>query len=363
MLSWPTHAVAVTITMQPLTSFGVNGWLSGTAFGITGTNSSIRSMAFNPATGNVTVANGSTVQLVNGTTGAIGASLNATGVSGGTRAFNTVTVTSDGVIYGSNLVTSSTASAFKIYRWANEAAAPTVFYSGDAGVSSSARAGDSLTVFGSDATGMLAIGTGTLNSGTTPTTYYSLLPTNSGVAGSATAMTGTGAANASFRTGLALVDADTVLGLGAGSTTNNATVSGTTAPWTGNGLRTIQNANERSISAVTAIFGTPLMATVQIGNVGINTVRLYDASNLMTSSSIPLLATALISTGSITNGNGSVGIAFGTVNGDPVLYAMNTNNGIQAFQIVPEPTTTAVALACGAGLVALMRRRGRGQNS
>jgi hypothetical protein len=105
------------------------------------------------------------------------------------------------------------------------------------------------------------------------------------------------------------------------------------------------------------------MATVQIGNVGINTVRLYDASNLMTSSSIPLLATALISTGSITNGNGSVGIAFGTVNGDPVLYAMNTNNGIQAFQIVPEPTTTAVALACGAGLVALMRRRGRGQNS
>lgn len=363
LLSSPTAAVAATITMQPLTSFGVNGWLAGTAFGASGTNNSIRSMAFNPATGNVAVANGTTVQLVNGTTGAIGSLLNATGVTGGARAFNTVTVTSDGVIYGSNLTTSSTASAFRIYRWANEAAIPTVFYSGDAGVSSSVRAGDSLTSFGSDATGMLAIGTGTINSGTTPTTYYSLLPTNSGVSGVATAMSGTGAANASFRTGLVFVDGDTVLGLGAGSTTNNATVSGTTAPWTANGLRTIQSANDRSISAVTTIFGTPLMATVQLGNVGINTVRLYDASNLMTSSSVPLLATALISTGSITNTNGSVGIAFGTVNGDPVLYAMNTNNGIQAFQIVPEPATTAVALACGAGLAALMRRRERRQNS
>jgi hypothetical protein len=58
-----------------------------------------------------------------------------------------------------------------------------------------------------------------------------------------------------------------------------------------------------------------------------------------------------------------VGIAFGTVDGNPVLYAMNTHNGIQAFQIVPEPTTTGVALACGAGLAALMRRRVRRQNS
>jgi hypothetical protein len=49
--------------------------------------------------------------------------------------------------------------------------------------------------------------------------------------------------------------------------------------------------------------------------------------------------------------------------GTPTIYALSTNNGIQALQIVPEPTTTAVALACGAGLVALMRRRGRRQNS
>jgi len=64
--------------------------------------------------------------------------------------------------------------------------------------------------------------------------------------------------------------------------------------------------------------------------------------------------------GSIANGNGNVGIAFGTVGGNPVLYAMNGNNGIQAFQIVPEPSTTAVVACCSAGLAALMLRRRRG---
>jgi len=363
LLSWPTHAVAVTITMQPLTSFGASGWLSGTSFGANGTNGSIRSMAYNAATGNIIVANGSALQVVNGTTGAVGATLSAVGVSGGARGLGTVTVTTDGVIYGANLTTSSTSSPFKIYRWANESAAPTTFYSGNGGYSLGVRAGDSLTSFGADATGMIGFGTGTATGAPVPTNYYSLLATNGGVAGSAIAMTGTGAANLSFRTGLAFIDADSILGLGAGSTTNNAAVSGTTAPWTADGLRTLQNANERSISAVTTIFGTPLLATVQFGSVGINTVRLYDASNLLTSSSVPLLATALISSGSIANTNGSVGIAFGTVDGNPVLYAMNTNNGIQAFQIVPEPTTTGVALACGAGLAALMRRRVRRQNS
>jgi hypothetical protein len=86
---------------------------------------------------------------------------------------------------------------------------------------------------------------------------------------------------------------------------------------------------------------------------------LYNASSLSTSTSgsLPLLVSALISTGSTTNGNSSVGIAFGTVGGNPVLYAMNTNNGIQAFQIVPEPTTTLAAGVCTAGLAALMLRR------
>ena len=266
-----------------------------------------------------------------------------------------VTVTSDGVIYGGNLVTSSTASPFKIYRWADESATPSTFYSGNAGVPSSARAGDSLVAFGSDASGVLAIGTGTINSGTTPTTYFSRLATNSGVAGTAVAMSGAGAANASFRTGLAFVDFDTVFGLASGGTSSNSVVTGTSAPWTFDGTRTIQNANERSLSTVTTIFGTPILATMQIGGNGgtlltsTNTVRIYDASNIATSGLGTPLASANIAVGSVSNGNGSVGIGFGTVNGNPVLYAMNTNNGIQAFQVVPEPSTVAVLGVVGAG--------------
>jgi hypothetical protein len=361
VLAFPGRAHAQW-SLSPVTSFGVNGWLSGTAFGANGTNGSIRSMAYNSTTGNVLVANGSTVQLVNGTTGAVGSLLTATGISGGTRALSTVTVTSDGAIYGSNLVTSSTASAFKIYRWANESATPTTFYSGNAGVSTGARAGDSLVAYGSDATGMLAFGTGTINSGTTPTAYYSLLPTNAGIAGAATAMTGTGAVNASFRTGLAFLDADSILGLASGGATSNSVVSGTAPSWTFDGTRTVQNVNERSISVITSVFGTPLLATMQLGGNGgtvltsTNTVRIYDATNFATTGLGTPLATANIAVGSIANGNGNVGIAFGTVNGNPVLYAMNANNGIQALQIVPEPSTTLAAGLCTVGLAGLMLR-------
>lgn len=320
-------------------------------------------MAFNPATGNLVVANGSALPVVNGTTGAIGATLNATGITGGIRTLSTVTVTTDGVIYGTNLTTSSTGSPFKIYRWANESAAPTVFYGGNGGYALGVRAGDSLTSFGPDATGMLLFGTGTATGAPVPTNYFSLLPTNGGVAGSAIAMTGTGAANLSFRTGLAFIDADSVLGLGASSTTNNALVSGTAPSWSFDGVRSIQNVNERSMMAASTIFGTPMLATIQIGGNGgtlltsTNTGRLYDLTNVGTSGLGTPLASANIAVGSVSNGNGNVGVAFATINGAPVVFAMNTNNGIQALQIVPEPTMTLAVGACTAGLAGMMLRR------
>jgi hypothetical protein len=369
LLAVCSSSFAQSITMQPLTTFGSNGWLSGTSFGASGTNNSIRSMAFNRATGNVIVANGSALQVVNGTTGVIGATLNATGITGGARGLSAVTVMTDGVIYGANLTTSSTSSPFKIYRWANESAAPTVFYSGNGGYALGVRAGDSLTSIGADATGMLAFGTGTATGAPVPTNYYSLLTTNGGVAGSAIAMTGTGAANLSFRTGLAFIDQDTVLGLGAGSTTNNALVSGTSGSWTFDGLRTIQNVNERSMMASETIFGTPMLATVQFGGNGgtlltsTNTVRLYDLTNVATSGLGTPLASGNIAVGAVSNGNGTVGVAFGTVNGGPVVFAMNTNNGIQALQIVPEPSTMLVVGACSVGLSAMMLRRRNGRKS
>ncbi len=358
----PAAVQAQSWSLTPLSSFGVNGWLSGTAFGASGTNNVIRSMAYNAATGNLLVANGSALQVVNGTTGAIGATLSSIGVTGGARALNVVAAMTDGVIYGGNLTTSSSSSAFKIYRWANESATPTTFYSGDAGLPGGARVGDSLASFGNDATGVLAFGTGTTAG--SPTNYFSRLPTNGGVAGTAVAMSGTGAANQSFRLGLVFVDPDTVLGLSAGSTTNNAVVSGTSPSWTFDALRTITNSNERSVSALTNVFGTSLLATMQFGSTGTNTVRIYNASNILTAPLAAPLASANIAGSNISNGNGTVGIGFGTVNGNPVLYAMNTNNGIQAFQIVPEPSTMAMLAMGGVGAAAYgwrNRRKARRQ--
>lgn len=356
-------------SLAPLAGFGVNGWLSGTAaFGASGTNGGIRSMAYNAATGNLLVANGSALQIVNGTSGVVGATLNSTGVTGGTRSLNTVTVTNDGVIYGSNLTTSSTTagSSFKIYRWENETASPTTFYNGNGGLATGPRIGDSLTAFGNDATGRLFFGTGTTTTATP--VYYSYLPTNGGVSGAAVAMSGTGAANQSFRQGIAIIDVDTVLGMSAGSFTNNALVSGNSAPWTFDALRTIANANERTISAVTtvfegSIFSKALLATIQIGSTGTNTVRLYDASTITSSNLSSPLVTTNISLSNIANTNGTVGIAFGAVNGNPVLYAMNTNNGIQAFTVVPEPSTCAflaTGMGAAAGLIVRRRFRRRG---
>ncbi|MDD5582971.1 MAG: lamin tail domain-containing protein [Candidatus Marinimicrobia bacterium] len=85
------------------------------------------------------------IYILDASTGDSLGKLDMTGVSGGTFAINEIAVAEDGVIYGCNLVTGAT--GFKIYRWANESAAPTVAFEGDV----NARAGDSFAALGSGA--------------------------------------------------------------------------------------------------------------------------------------------------------------------------------------------------------------------
>ena len=49
-------------------------------------------------------------------------------------------------------------------------------------------------------------------------------------------------------------------------------------------------------------------------------------------------------------------LGHGEVNGMPTIYALSTNNGIQALQIVPEPSTTLAAGVCTVGLAGMMLR-------
>ena len=114
-------------------------------------DNNMRSFAYNPATGHLLVASRTTapnIYILSSANGDSLGKLDMTGVTGGTFAINYIRVTSAGVIYVGNLTTSGT--GFKIYRYENETAVPTVAFSGDV----TGRTGDSFGLSGS--------GTGTI---------------------------------------------------------------------------------------------------------------------------------------------------------------------------------------------------------
>ncbi|HBY19035.1 MAG TPA: hypothetical protein DEH00_07680 [Candidatus Marinimicrobia bacterium] len=88
---------------------------------------------------------GPNIYILDAFTGDSLGKLDMTGVTGGTFPINDVAVAEDGVIYAANLVTGTT--GFKIYRWENEAAVPTVAFEGDV----NSRTGDSFAAEGSGA--------------------------------------------------------------------------------------------------------------------------------------------------------------------------------------------------------------------
>jgi hypothetical protein len=295
---------------------------------------------------------------MNASTGAIGAELSNAGVSGGsasggiTRTLGTVSVTSDGVLYGSNLSTNSTTTPYKVYRWSDASATPTTHYNGDAGLAG-ARVGDDLAAFGADGTGFLAAGFSNSPSVTGNNSFTTLSTGASG--GTATAVSYAGGAAGDYRLGITIPDSNTVIGT---QGTNMRIVSFLGTSGTLDFSRTLL-ATERGLLYFTA-YGTPLMATQEWGTgATTNRVRLYDATNLLTTGSMTLLQFANLTTSTNTNGNAIGDMAFGVVNGVPTIYALSTNNGIQAFQIVPEPSTIGMLAMGGIGAAAYGWRKRR----
>ena len=94
------------------------------------------------------------VRILDAATGNDVGTLNTTGISGGTFPLNDIGVTSDGKIIGANLTTNASTSAFKFYKWDNEASAPDTLFSylGDA-----VRLGDKFTVLGDYSAGTAEI--------------------------------------------------------------------------------------------------------------------------------------------------------------------------------------------------------------
>lgn len=348
------------ITIAPLSTFGVNGWLAPAAAGVgvyLDTTANQRGLAF----GNghlylVSRSNGNNVRMLDPITGADLGGLNVSGITGGTFQVNTIGVGGDGAIYVNNLTTQSTTSPLKVYSWATEGSAPAVVYSGDGGLAGS-RVGDSLAVFGSGTSTKLAAGYATTPAVAGNNSYAIINPST----GTATAIgfTGTPPAAGDFRLGLTFANASQVFGTQGSSLYRNTTFSGATGSLLGSpAIPDPAGATADRLLSYNVVGPTALLAVQSIGD---SHVSLYD----VTDPNNPIyLASGNNTTGALTaNSNGTGQLAWGTPvynsnNGTwtDTLYAMGTAQGIQAFVVtVPEPGTFAL-LALG-GLAAVAWRK------
>ncbi|NDP21629.1 MAG: DUF4623 domain-containing protein [Paludibacter sp.] len=115
------------------------------------TTRSTRGMAFGivnsvPTLALVSREGGNSVRIIDVATGNQTASLDVTGITGGTNQINDAGITTDGKVLVANLVLAAT-NVFKVYRWDNYYSAPTVAISYT--LPDASRYGDHITVTGS----------------------------------------------------------------------------------------------------------------------------------------------------------------------------------------------------------------------
>jgi hypothetical protein len=274
---------------------------------------------------------GNMVFILNAATGDSVGRLDTTGLAGigsGTFVINDAEVSSDGVIYACNLTTSSSTSAFKVYRWKNESATPqlVVNYTGVA-----FRFGDKFTVTGSTANSTVtiwAVGAGsnkvlkftTADSGATFTpTEITLIPGLSSGAGSPAIypnltatefyVKGNGDMMRRYLANGSVIDSLSGSVLGTGS----------------NATRYFELAGKKFLAVYTYGSGNEFARIIDVSS------GLLSALSLSTTPSL----------GSVSNGNGTGDVSF-KLNGDGTvtLYVLGTNNGIGAYTYMP-PTKVA----------------------
>lgn len=311
-------------------------------------NNLTRGGSFNPITGNLLVATragGTGVRILDGATGAEKGTLNVTGISGGTFALNMVSVAADGAIYGANLVTDAGASPFRVYRWANESAAPALIYSGNPGAG---RFGDSFAVRGSGSSTEIIAGQG--GTGVATATRLFHLGTADGSTFTPSTLNVSGIAGGDLRLGLDFGEGNTIFAKQGGA------------------LRYVSYDVSTLTAALTSSFtlgtggGTAgplgysdglLVAYAYAPTIGNNSVNVYQVDSLLTAgNNLPADFELLATTNANSNGVGGVDFnADGTI-----VYVIAPNNGIHAFRVVPEPGTWAL-LGAGSLLLAWSARR------
>lgn len=372
------------VTLTPFTTFGGgDGWLAPTDNALlTATGDNARGMDYNALTDHLYFVHrtGTTITIpILDTAGAQLGTLDTTGISGGTFALSKIAVADDGVIYGAGLRTGAVSATtnYKIYSWNAEGSAPANIF--NVIPNGESRIGDDLDVTGTGANTRLVAGyqvSGTATTVPNINSYAVIDPTASAATPTTPvynniAFSGTPPNTGDFRLGITFLSggaSGTVLGT-QGGTTNSiqnparlTSYNGSTGTLDGSfNLTTI---NERPMDYA-LVGGLPLLATMEVGGsataplASSGTVHLYD----MTNPAAPVeLTTSRIQTTTNPNTNFAGDVRFGEAgvdaNGNPTmtLYALNTNNGIQAFVVtVPEPSTGLFVLS--SALVACLRRR------
>jgi hypothetical protein len=351
------HASAQ-VTLTPVAGFGANGWLAPGSSPYLGLTNTERGMAYNPTTGNLVLVsrlnvNGvsNNVRILNGATGADLGGLDPTGIAGGTFQVNQVGVADDGSIYVANLsifnATTNPTPLFKVYRWNDEATGavtpPLVAYSGTPGAQ---RLGDSFAVTGGGPgvpIQFAAAGSTVLNNGNvTIGSNVAVGPLDfSNTAVQYGNIAGTTAANNDYRLALTWIDGSNLIG----SQGTNARVTGldpTTQIATLNNTVPVGGAARRAMDYA-VIGGRPFLAVLD-SNASI--VTILDVSN---PASPVTMISATATTGTLTaNVNGTGALAWGAISGTTArLYAMNSNQGIQAFDFSFGPLAAATTYGIG----------------
>ena len=282
------------------------------------TTANERGLAINPVTRHVLLVSrsgGLNVVALDAADGQEVGRLDTAGISGGTFALSLIGVADDGVIYAANLVTSMSDTAwFKIYRWADESASPTVAFEGN--VSAGMRLGDSLAVRGAGTHTQIAAGA----SGTATGVRFAIFTTTDGENFTATPFSPSGVAAGNLQKGIAFGAGDTVFGKINSSPARYLDFNLTTA--TANLINTL-SVLDSSISPLDVELQLKLLAGI---NYNTHQLLVYDINDLnaplpVRSFPFPAPATA--------NGNGIGAVDFAA----GMLVGLDTQNGVLAYSV------------------------------
>ena len=289
------------------------------------TGHTTRGMTYNPVTGHVLVAAraSSAIVILDGMNGDSLGTLDMTGISGGTYSMNIVKSTSDGAIYLCNLILSGT--GFKIYRWADENASPTVAFNGDV----SGRVGDVMTASGS------GNGTVLFASGSSNDSIYVFTTTDGStfMHTSSVKVPSSGAA----RGGIAAVSPGPASDLWInGSGTQVQLISST-----GTVLDTVSQgaiySGWHNVAYLKTNSGQEYIAVVGRNEVTADYGSHTQLFNVTDSKTMPVLVADMVMDGAYTQNTNATGDLSLEENGDGsiTVYTLITNTGVAAFKYMP----------------------------